>query len=891
MAESKEQQAFVVESDEGQDTGYIDEKRAKQSCSNERRAKEDIELKRMAWPAETAAAYSGSLLSKVSWEWDEYDDIQRKVTAKAIMNDKDPLLLAVKVTEKLHERAAKEEPNKDDFIELANRVEEFTLRFLDPLTDQKQWREAFALNPGTDVLLDTAIKLNQKKFFDHPIVISIMDEKWHGNRQIAFIPSNLWWLFLNLWCIVDIVLFPLSFSIFLVLGCVATRVEWLRSIFRRRLFYLRDEEFKATSLYQRYKEFFILPYFIFVRDTLSYLALLGLHLALCVEPSQLEFSVLEWTILVFLFGRLLVEIKQVGHLMRGKARKIKLLGNYFRDLWNLFDVTSLVIFFCAILPLRIFTWVEWGTVRHNRTLDIAAILYGVNTMLFTFRVFGSILEAFERVGTIQIALFCIIKDAVVVVLHFAFITLAFSSTITKIFVAESTMAGNTVKHSWWEIISQLGLSLLELSDGLSFFQSTDTLSRALIHLLYALFLVMALILLINMLIALLSNTYQQVQTNSRQEWAFRKAVTIQTYSNYHPIPVPLNIISTVALWFCGKKPRADETEARNKDLNLLSVVLELKHKYRLNYGDLFPPLDKLDHVLDDTGNTESMVKQLLYRTFTTQQGCNKALLPTGPKAWDISRHILVEGYLVTAIKEGSAKYLAPFSPRFPHFEVMIMEGGTTKWFALGVVFKDYTYWLPGRGGGTVGYNTGEKTIWSSNAEGTLSKNATKGPAACRRGDVVRCTVVFEEKEEIDEQLYKVPVVFTVNGSRVVPEAHDSCIEYTPDTSLYPQIGFYYENSVLAKMCPREDLDYQDVQIQELRSDVLKVKTELTGLSKSLLRTKESMARHDENSDVADIREDLSLHEMKLELSEIRSELSHVRVSLDAVLARLAKTED
>ena len=56
------------------------------------------------------------------------------------------------------------------------------------------------------------------QFFDHPIIISIMDEKWHGNRQIAFIPSNLWWLFLNLWCIVDIVLFPLSFSIFLVLG-------------------------------------------------------------------------------------------------------------------------------------------------------------------------------------------------------------------------------------------------------------------------------------------------------------------------------------------------------------------------------------------------------------------------------------------------------------------------------------------------------------------------------------------------------------------------------------------------------------------------------------------------------------------------------------------------
>lgn len=45
-----------------------------------------------------SSVFLGSLLRKVSWEWDEYDDIQRKVTAKALMNDKDPLLLAVKVS-------------------------------------------------------------------------------------------------------------------------------------------------------------------------------------------------------------------------------------------------------------------------------------------------------------------------------------------------------------------------------------------------------------------------------------------------------------------------------------------------------------------------------------------------------------------------------------------------------------------------------------------------------------------------------------------------------------------------------------------------------------------------------------------------------------------------
>ena len=90
---------------------------------------------------------------------------------------------------------------------------------------------------------------------------------------------------------------------------------------------------------------------------------------------------------------------------------------------------------------------DWGTVKQNRVLDVAAILYGFNTILFTFRVFGSILEAFESVGTIQIALFCIIKDAVVVVLHFAVITLVFSSTITKVFVAEASMTENTLRSS------------------------------------------------------------------------------------------------------------------------------------------------------------------------------------------------------------------------------------------------------------------------------------------------------------------------------------------------------------------------------------------------------------------------------------------------------------
>ena len=110
-----------------------------------------------------------------------------------------------------------------------------------------------------------------------------------------------------------------------------------------------------------------------------------------------------------------------------------------RDRWNVFDLLILVVYIIAILPLRIAIWVESESVNNNRILAVAGYLYGFNTMFLTFRAFGSIGETIKGVGTIQIAFFHIIGDAIVVVVHFIAITLAFSSTITKVFVAEKTM--------------------------------------------------------------------------------------------------------------------------------------------------------------------------------------------------------------------------------------------------------------------------------------------------------------------------------------------------------------------------------------------------------------------------------------------------------------------
>lgn len=62
------------------------------------------------------------------------------------------------------------------------------------------------------------------------------------------------------------------------------------------------------------------------------------------------------------------------------------------------------------------------------------------------------------------------------------------------------------------------------------------------------------------------------QDNSRKEWTFQKAVTIQTYSNYHPIPVPFNILSTLAIcvWGLRKKRKGDNADIRREQRDSVS---------------------------------------------------------------------------------------------------------------------------------------------------------------------------------------------------------------------------------------------------------------------------------------------------------------------------------
>ncbi|PFX26290.1 Short transient receptor potential channel 2 [Stylophora pistillata] len=350
---------------------------------------------------------------------------------------------------------------------------------------------------------------------------------------------------------------------------------------------------------------------------------------------------------------------------------LKQFIGYFSDRWNVLDFVILVLYLITF-TLRIITWITSTNVSNNRLLAVSGYFYGFIAMFLTLRAFGQVIECARGMGAIQIALFSIIWDVMAIFWQFLATILAFSLAMTKIYVAEKVyMSGkDSAEDFWWNMAKHLSWSLLGIAD-LDKLNSVDIPSVSLIHLLYSVFLIMAVILLVNMMIALVSNTYQQVQS-----------------------------------------------EALDK------VVKKLESIYFQKFGYEFPLTEdkKINYLVQVNEGGRKMTDQIVRQVFRPR-GNKEEELTSGQRAWYDSPGIAVDGCLLTykgpdfcnTCKIGipkhihSAKFKSSFTPETPRFEVLIQETGKRRIIALGAVCESYDavdncHTMPGWDSGTVGYH-------------------------------------------------------------------------------------------------------------------------------------------------------------------------------------------
>ncbi|XP_068711730.1 short transient receptor potential channel 2-like [Montipora foliosa] len=619
---------------------------------------------------------------------DDFDVIVEAVTPKSLGScSTNALLKSFEVSGYLRYQARQDRPDVEELATLANSVEEFATRLIDPLKSDTKERKKFG--ESSDLIIDSAIKYQQKKFLSHPVIYKLLDKIWKG-RFDDLEPSVWKWTLLKFYCLLDVFLFPL---VFIVLFAIRSINIWRRK--RRGI----TQGITAQECLDKYLDYFTTPYFMFARDMISYFLLLGLHIAICVSPTTVPVSFLELAILVFFVGRFVSEYNQLGFTCtkRAKHRRYNYqrsqscgmrngidcvdgrptmmddfrsrmefsgVGKYFSDRWNVLDFTMLVIY-VATFMLRTITWGVSTTAIGNKALVIAGYFYGLNTMIMTLRVFGHLMEINKITGTTHIALMSIIEDVAIFFFQFVVGIAAFSIAIAKIYVAEASFisteerllrrikGNNTGCNSsgvscWWDVMTHLVWTLLGITE-LDPFNANESLSDLLAKILYAIFIIFALVLLVNMMIAFLCHTYDRVQKNSLRIWSFKRAVTIRTYRYYHPIPVPLNLLSRLFLKLCRPtdslklcRPTESndygnlkEATGKGERMEALDRVIEnLTTNYFEKYTGVpaFPLSDEnnINNSLAETQRNREMCDQIVGRVLPDPSRTDGLRQPGGP---------------------------------------------------------------------------------------------------------------------------------------------------------------------------------------------------------------------------------------------------------------------
>lgn len=123
-----------------------------------------------------------------------------------------------------------------------------------------------------------------------------------------------------------------------------------------------------------------------------------------------------------------------------------------RDMWNYLDVITLIVYVLTVL-LRIATVTRGGNPYQNQLLEVVNYFYGVNTLFLILR-FSSILERSSVVGPLQMALFRMCVDLVIILIQFCFVVCAFSVAIAKGYSAERSYLSPQSNQEAGEIVAK-----------------------------------------------------------------------------------------------------------------------------------------------------------------------------------------------------------------------------------------------------------------------------------------------------------------------------------------------------------------------------------------------------------------------------------------------------
>ncbi|XP_076057895.1 transient-receptor-potential-like protein [Oratosquilla oratoria] len=471
------------------------------------------------------------------------------------LTSEDPILAAFKLSWELERLARVENEFKDTYLELSGLCKKYSC---DLLHQCRSTEEVIAVlnkrsiedsdddddddvnhDPSRLVLsrLKLALKYDQKQFVAHPNCQQLLTSVWYEGLPIWRRRNALVKILL---CVSIITFMPVIAFTYLLLP--RTKLgKVIRSPFMKFIYHSAS-----------FGVFLVLLILASTRTEGS-----ERHRRNLRGPAP---TFVEWLIFFWVTGMVWAECKQLWE---------EGLKAYIRQWWNWLDFIMLSLYLCTF-SLRAVAYLQissskYGPREVNRshwpTNDPTLIAEGVFAVANVFS-FARIIYLFQtnpHLGPLQISLGCMIIDIAKFLFIFFLVLTSFACGLNQLYwyydspstTCDANKSDSQPCNQGTDAFNTLDVTFTTLFwslFGISSPKSTDLVEE---HVfiervgqgLFMAYHVMSIIVLINMLIAMMSNSFQQIEDHADQEWKFARSQLWMSY--FDPgstLPAPFNLI-------------------------------------------------------------------------------------------------------------------------------------------------------------------------------------------------------------------------------------------------------------------------------------------------------------------------------------------------------------
>ncbi|XP_021379559.1 transient receptor potential cation channel subfamily M member 1-like [Mizuhopecten yessoensis] len=273
----------------------------------------------------------------------------------------------------------------------------------------------------------------------------------------------------------------------------------------------------------------------------SYFVLTNLHPTSSVNsPSNIEYVTWGWTITM-----VIEEVRQV--LTRDQRSLVHKLRSWYSSVWNRFDLIMYLLFMLSVILRFVLSEDNFTWARMTYSITLAMYFLRFMQAFFVEKNIGPKVIMIRKMLTDLMFFFAILA---VFVLSFG---IAYQANLFPNDPPSWKLLRQVVYLPYWQMYGELFLENMEGEEPSSC-TTNETLWRsgaqarcaennAIVPLLLAVYMLLTNILLVNLLIAMFSDTFQKVQDNSLKVWRFYKFSLVYEYYERPSVFPPFIILN------------------------------------------------------------------------------------------------------------------------------------------------------------------------------------------------------------------------------------------------------------------------------------------------------------------------------------------------------------